>query len=72
MIIILYVKEWTVLKNCGNEKSDLNNLEDINIRFILSYFKNTIPGNLFAAPTESDINNYKLIYQNIRKMFLDK
>jgi capsule polysaccharide modification protein KpsS len=55
-----------------NEKSELDNLEDINVRFVLSYLKSTIPGDFFDAPTESSINNYKLIYQDIKKIFLNE
>ncbi len=53
------------------KKSALNNLEDINIRFILSYFRNTIAGDIATASSENDTNNYKGIFRDIKRMFLE-
>ena len=46
-------------------KPNVDNLEDINQRFIISYFKNTIPGTITEAVLENDTNNYELIYKYI-------
>lgn len=43
-------------------------LEEINIRFVVSYFRNTLPGGLIAAGEQKDLNDYKLIYKNILKL----
>lgn len=50
-------------------KPNIDNLENINYRFITSYFRNTIKGNIYLAGEEKDPNDYKLIYQKIVKDF---
>lgn len=45
------------------------NLENINIRFIVSYFKNTIAGNIVAASSKNDTNDYRAIYKDIKRIF---
>lgn len=50
-------------------KPNIHNLEEINIRFIISYFRNTIPGNLFLSSKENDTNDYKVIFEEIRDIF---
>ena len=44
----------------------ISNLSEINIRFIISYFRNTIPGNLLVSDGKSDNNDYKMIYEAIK------
>lgn len=51
-------------------KPNIDNLEEINSRFIISCFRNTIPGNMTVANTKEDTNDYKLIYQKIENLFL--
>jgi len=53
-------------------KLNINNLEDINNKFVTSYFRNTIPGNMAAASIGEDTNNYKLIYEDILKILSKK
>ncbi|MFA5878105.1 MAG: hypothetical protein WC845_01940 [Candidatus Staskawiczbacteria bacterium] len=48
------------------KKPDTENIEDINIRFIASYFRNTIEGNIISASMGEDENNYELIYREIK------
>lgn len=60
-----------VLQNDLINKVKVHNLEDINIWFILSYFRNTIPGDLISATSEKDTNDYALIYKEIKKYFLE-
>ena len=43
----------------------LDNLEDNNIRFVISYLKNTIFGNLLFAGKGKDTNDYRLIYEEL-------
>jgi len=50
-------------------KPAINNLEDINIRFIVFYLRNTIVGDIATASSKHDTNNYKEIYENIVKVF---
>ncbi len=50
-------------------KSNIDNLENINERFIASCFRNTIKGSIVSASQEKDTNNYKSIYQNLVKIF---
>jgi len=46
----------------------LDNLEGINSRFIISYARNAISGNILSASAATDKNNYGLIYEEILKM----
>ena len=48
--------------------SSLDILEDINSRFIISYARNTIPGNILSASATTDKNNYGVIYEEVLKM----
>ena len=45
----------------------VDNLENINCRFIVSYFRNTIKGDIVSASKGKDVNDYKLIYQSLRE-----
>jgi len=54
-----------------DKKPAVNDLENINIPFVFSYFKNTLPGDIDEALEKNDKNNYKEIYQAIKKMFLE-
>lgn len=49
----------------------LGKMEDINVRFVVSYFRNTLPGGLIMAGEQKDTNDYKLIYKNILKILHD-
>ena len=51
-------------------KPIIKDLENINIRFIISYFRNTIEGDVNENIKQNDANNYKAIYQGVKKMFL--
>jgi len=53
-------------------KPNIVNLEDINLRFITSYLRNTIIGNIVSGSTDHDINDYSYIYDNVRKMLEKK
>lgn len=53
------------------DKPTIQNLEDINIRFIVSYFINTIAGDIATACSKNDTNDYKSIYKEIKRIFLD-
>lgn len=54
-------------------EEDLNNrpiLSDFdNVRFVVAYLRNNIPGSIMQAVFKDDKNNYQSIYQNIKKMF---
>lgn len=54
------------------QKPALNNLDEINCRFIVSYFRNTIPGDIGSAERGRDINNYRVICNDLKKMFFSK
>jgi len=51
-------------------KPDIRNLEKINCRFITSYLRNTIEGNILDASYEKDNNDYRKICANLRALFL--
>jgi len=48
------------------KKPNTENIKDINIRFIASYFRNTIEGSIISASIGEDRNNYKLICREIK------
>lgn len=58
-----------VLQQDIKEPPRLENLQDINIRFLASYFRNTIPGEVYDASRGRDLNDYQRIYQEIKKIF---
>jgi|GEM_PF-1429526 len=41
-------------------------LEEINLRFIVSYFRNTFQGDIFSAGRKKDTNDYKKMYEEIK------
>lgn len=45
----------------------MTDLEDINIRFVVSYFRHAVPGDFDKADHLHDTNNYKLIYENLKR-----
>lgn len=49
-------------------KLNIDNLKDINNRFMVSYLRNTISGNTPMASAENDTNDYKLIYEGMLKI----
>ena len=59
------------IKQDLKKKPNLINLEEVNNKFIISYYKNTISGNTFIATSNNDTNNYREIYKNIKKMFIE-
>lgn len=46
---------------------DTSNLSDTNVRFVASYWKNTIPGDIATASFEKDTNDYTSILSALRK-----
>lgn len=54
-----------------NRESTPGDLENVNLRFIISYFRNTIAGDIAAASSKNDTNDYKEIYEGIKRMFLE-
>jgi capsule polysaccharide export protein KpsC/LpsZ len=53
-----------------NRESFPGDLENVNLRFIISYFRNTIAGDITAASSKNDANDYQAIYQDVKRMFL--
>lgn len=54
------------------EKPLFKNLEDINLGFITSYFRNTIPCNIADAVSKNDLNDYEAIYEKLKKIYLKR
>ncbi len=52
------------------DKPRIDDLENINYRFIVSWFRNTIKGSIVSASQGKDINDYRLIYENLKKVLL--
>ena len=45
-------------------------LENDNIRFVLSYYKNGFSGDAVQASEQQDTNDYKAIYSDLKRLFL--
>ena len=60
----------SIEKNLG-KTSFVENLDEVNIRFILSYFKNTIKGNIISSIYKNDQNDYGQIYASIKTILLN-
>lgn len=54
------------------KKPNANDLKNINTRFIISLLRNAIEGDIVLAGKEKDTNDYKLIYQNLKKYAVSK
>lgn len=67
------VKSFEELKQKINDNlishNTVENLKAINHRFVISYFRNTIPGDVVEALKEKDANDYGEIYRSIKKIF---
>lgn len=67
------IKNFEELKNkMRNDlinKPNIDGLEDINCRFIISCLRNTIKGSIILAGQKEDTNDYKLIYLELRNAF---
>ncbi|MDO8577334.1 MAG: hypothetical protein Q7R55_00500 [Candidatus Wildermuthbacteria bacterium] len=46
---------------------ELSKLNSINARFAVSYFRNTVPGNIALASSKHDTNDYKLVYLQLKE-----
>lgn len=44
------------------------NLQEQNIRFVVSYLRHTVPGNTVAATIENDSNDYRAIAHDLRRV----
>ena len=53
-------------------KPKINDLKDINNRFVASYFRNTILGDIVVASRKVDANDYKEMYNDIKRIFFEK
>lgn len=62
----------SIEKDLANKPNSIDNLADINNRFLASYFRNTILGNMAQAITKEDTNDYVRIYQDLVNNFLRK
>ncbi|MEK7124311.1 MAG: hypothetical protein AAB877_01315 [Patescibacteria group bacterium] len=54
-----------IMEDLAN-KPDISKLENINNRFVASYLRNTIAGNMLSASSLEDKNNYVQIINNLR------
>ena len=57
------------IKEDLERKPALDDLENINIRFILSYFRNTLDMNVYKVKDTHDSNNYQSIYHEMKEKF---
>ena len=54
------------IKDDLSNKPDINDLGSVNLRFVISCFRNTIKGSIISAGQKEDANDYKLIYQKLK------
>lgn len=52
-----------------NQKLDAGGLENINLRFVASYYANTIEGSIISAVSQNDKNDYLKIYKELLEIF---
>jgi len=57
------------IQNNLSKKSAVKNLDVVNRRFVLSYFKNTVEGDVSNALKENDLNNYQRIHKSMKKIY---
>lgn len=50
-----------------DKKPDVSNLDQVNLRFMASYIRNTVEGSTTFAAQQTDTNDYKAIYQSIKE-----
>jgi len=60
------------IKEDLNRDFSIKNLQDTNIKFVVSYYRNTIPGEIISASNKNDTNDYDMIYREIKRIFLAK
>ncbi len=49
-----------------------SNLPEINLRFLISYLRNSAPANIFLASQKEDKNDYQMICQEIKKWLYER
>jgi len=59
------------IKDDLNNRPNIGNLEDLNLRFLVSCFSNTFSGELLFDSEKNDPNDYKEIYNSLKKIFYD-
>jgi len=57
------VSGFEELRSKLKENPAISDLDNTNIRFFVSYFKNTTAGDIILAVSKNDTNNYKEIYE---------
>jgi hypothetical protein len=57
----------TAIEKDQKNPPDIPNVEEINMRFIVSYMRHTVPGTMTAAVNPDDPNDYREIYRAFRK-----
>lgn len=60
------LKESTI--NDLSNKQDIGDLKDINLRFAVSYIRNTVLGSIISGARAKDTNDYSSIYGNFKKI----
>lgn len=55
-----------------NQKTDTEDLKELNMHFIISYLRSSILANIFEASQREDKNDYKIIYKEIKKWVLEQ
>lgn len=53
-----------------NKRTDLSCLEDINLRFVTSYLRNTIVGSVISGTRKNDKNDYSKICRDLKEIFI--
>jgi hypothetical protein len=50
-----------------SQKIEVEDIKEINNRFIISYFRNTINGSVVSASLGKDINDYKFVLNKLKE-----
>jgi len=62
----------SLLQKQKEDNRDTKKDNERNVRFVISYYRNTISGDIRAASREYDTNDYHAIYQETKRLFLSK
>lgn len=60
------------IKKDIKKRPETFDLEEVNLRFIISYLRNSISADMLLAQEKVDKNDYKLICREIKKLFLEQ
>ncbi|MCG2700272.1 hypothetical protein L6274_04450, partial [Candidatus Parcubacteria bacterium] len=59
------------IKKDIEKRPEISDLQETNLRFIVSYLRNNLSADMLSAEKKEDKNDYKLVCREIKKLFLE-